>query len=266
MLLAKVLNENVPQVYCEVYKHELADAIHMPSTAPRRSSSSATAARGTWPFRTSRSLTQLMDKGVGLGCIHYAVEVPKGEGGDDWPEMDRRILRNVLVGQPDLDRRLQPISPSIEVTPTASSRSRRTMSGITTCDSAPTCRASRRSSRAVPPDAAPAEGKDDAHGGNPAVRAGIGKNIPETTVWVATRDNDGRGLRLHRRALSFQLGAGRFPQDDPQCDRLDRPRRCAQRTACNPSRRPSMICWRISTTRRSRQTSARRSSKSRSTR
>ena len=25
-----------------------------------------------------------MDKGVGLGCIHYAVELPKGEPGDDF--------------------------------------------------------------------------------------------------------------------------------------------------------------------------------------
>ena len=28
----------------------------------------------------------------------------------------------------------------------------------------------------------------------PKVRAGIGKNMPETTVWVATRPNDGRGF------------------------------------------------------------------------
>ena len=37
---------------------------------------------------------------------------------------------------------------------------------------------------AVPPDST-RQGKDDAHGGNPDVRAGIGKSLPEVTVWVA---------------------------------------------------------------------------------
>src|SRR5205085_6615478 len=43
---------------------------------------------------------------------------------------------------------------------------------------------------AVPPDNT-RQGKDDAHGGNPHVREGIGKNIPETTVWVAENKQAG---------------------------------------------------------------------------
>lgn len=31
-----------------------------------------------------KKLGELMDKGVGLGCAHYAVEVPKGKGGAEW--------------------------------------------------------------------------------------------------------------------------------------------------------------------------------------
>ena len=33
------------------------------------------------------TIQQMMEKGVGIGCLHYAVEIPKGEGGDkflDW--------------------------------------------------------------------------------------------------------------------------------------------------------------------------------------
>jgi type 1 glutamine amidotransferase len=45
---------------------------------------------------------------------------------------------------------------------------------------------------AVPPDST-RQGKDDAHGGNPAVRADVGKNVPEILCWAAERPDGGRG-------------------------------------------------------------------------
>jgi hypothetical protein len=46
---------------------------------------------------------------------------------------------------------------------------------------------------AVPPDST-RRGKDDAHGGNPDVRAGLGKNLPEHVVWVSENAGGSRGF------------------------------------------------------------------------
>ena len=44
-----------------------------------------------------------MKRGVGLVCIHYAVEVPTGKAGEADGRMDRRLFRAELVGEPALD-------------------------------------------------------------------------------------------------------------------------------------------------------------------
>ncbi len=73
------------------------------------------------------------------------------------------------------------------MTPEACIRFRHTMSGTTTCG----FRSDMAGSDAV--DSLGGSAGFDAEGeammrmGNPAVRAGVGKNIPETTMWVATR-------------------------------------------------------------------------------
>ena len=46
---------------------------------------------------------------------------------------------------------------------------------------------------AVPPDST-RQGKDSTHGGNPAVRAEIGKNTPEHVMWVSENEGGGRGF------------------------------------------------------------------------
>ena len=38
-------------------------------------------------------IKKLMDKGVGLACMHYAVEIPKDKGGPRVPRLARRLLR-----------------------------------------------------------------------------------------------------------------------------------------------------------------------------
>ena len=52
-------------------------------------------------------IDQLMKQGVGLCCAHYAVEVPKEKGGPDLTQVDRRLLRNRLLDQSALGRRVQ---------------------------------------------------------------------------------------------------------------------------------------------------------------
>jgi len=134
-----------------------------------------------------------MDKGVGLGQIHYAVEVPKGEAGDAWLKWIGGYFETFWSVNPDWDAHYTSL-PQHEVTRGVKPftthdewyyhmRFRPEMQGVTPILSA------------VPPDST-RNRKDDAHGGNPAVRAGVGKNIPETTLWVATRDHDGRGFGL----------------------------------------------------------------------
>ena len=49
-------------------------------------------------------IDQLMKRGVGLCCAHYAVEVPKEKGGAGFDRVDRRLLRNRLLDQPALGR------------------------------------------------------------------------------------------------------------------------------------------------------------------
>jgi hypothetical protein len=144
-------------------------------------------------IRHIKELEPLMEKGIGMGQIHYAVEVPKGEAGDAWLKWIGGYFETFWSVNPTWEGHFTQI-PQHEVTrgvhPFTTRdewyyhmRFRPEMQGVTAILSA------------VPPDST-RKGKDDAHGGNPAVREGVGKNIPETTMWVATRDHDGRGFGL----------------------------------------------------------------------
>jgi hypothetical protein len=192
MLLARLLNENVPSVYCEVYKHE------WPADAKAFDGAAAIVifcdgGDGHMAIAHLKELEPLMDKGVGLGQIHYAVEVPKGPAGDAWMKWIGGYFETNWSVNPVWTAQFAAI-PQHEVThgvhPFTTHdewyyhmRFRPEMQGVTPILSA------------VPPDST-RKGKDDAHGGNPAVRADVGKNVAETTMWVATRDHDGRGFGL----------------------------------------------------------------------
>jgi len=62
---------------------------------------------------------------------------------------------------------------------------------------------------AVPPDKT-RQGKEDAHGGNPSVREGIGKNLKETTVWVCENKNGSRGFGCTGAHFHFNWGQDDF--------------------------------------------------------
>jgi len=124
----------------------------------------------------------LTKKGVGIGCIHYAVEIPKDKGGTqflDWIGGYFETFWSINpVWQADFAEIPQhPVTNGVK--PFANKdefyyhmRFRPNMEGVT------------QIIYAVPPDST-RQGKDDAHGGNPEVRSGIGKHLPETVVWVS---------------------------------------------------------------------------------
>ena len=206
MLLAKDLNENIPSVEAVVYKHAWPADPHAFDNAAAIVIYSD-GGDGHIAIPHLKELSQLMDKGVGLGCIHYAVEMPKGEPGDDWLKWTGGYFETFWSINPEWTAHFAKI-PEHEVThgvhPFTTHdewyyhmRFRPDMEGVTAILSA------------VPPDDT-RRGRDDAHGGNPAVRAGIGKEIPETTVWVATRDHDGRGFGCTGGHYHFNWGDNEF--------------------------------------------------------
>ena len=206
MFLAKNLNEDVPQVYCEVYKYE------WPSDPHAFDNAAAIViycdgGEGHMAMKHLKELGELMDKGVGLGCIHYAVEIPKGEAGDDFLKWIGGYFETFHSINPDwtADYKDFPKNDAANgVKPFKTSdewyyhmRFRPDMQGVTEL------------LHAVPPDST-RKGKDDAHGGNPDVRDGIGKNLQETTVWVSDRANNGRGFGCTGGHFHFNWGSDNF--------------------------------------------------------
>jgi type 1 glutamine amidotransferase len=206
MLLAKDLNENMPGVACEVYKHE------WPKDPQAFDGAAAIVifcdgGVNHMAIPHLKELSELMDKGVGLGCIHYAVELPKGEPGDDFLKWIGGYFETFWSVNPTWTGNFTQL-PQHEVTNGVKPftthdewyyhmRFRPNMEGVVSILSA------------VPPDETRSK-KDDAHGGNPAVRDGIGKNIAETTVWVSTRDHDGRGFGCTGAHYHFNWGQDDF--------------------------------------------------------
>lgn len=145
-----------------------------------------------------KEIDELAKKGVGVGCLHYGVEPadekkePNGRaeflrwiGGyfesfysvnPHWVADFKEIPKHAVTSG------VHPFRTNDEWY--YHMRFRENMQGVTAILSA------------VPPDIT-RQGKDDAHGGNPHVREGIGKSIPETTVWVSENGpdaNNGRGF------------------------------------------------------------------------
>jgi len=135
---------------------------------------------------------KLMDKGVGLVCIHYAVEVPKGEPGErfvDWlggyfephwsvnPHWKANF--DELPEHP-ITRGVKPFTVNDEWY--YHMRFRDEMKGVTPIltDLPPKETLSRR---------------DGAHSGNPHVRAAVlERNEPQHVAWATEREDGGRAF------------------------------------------------------------------------
>jgi hypothetical protein len=136
-----------------------------------------------------KDLAPLMRNGVGLGCLHYAVEVPKDRGGSlflDWIGGYFETFWSVNPSwEADFKKLPQhPITRGVDPFKIYDEwyyhmRFRENMQGVTPILTA------------IPPDAT-RRGGDDPHGGNRFVRERIG--LPEHLMWASERANGGRGF------------------------------------------------------------------------
>lgn len=137
------------------------------------------------------ALDALHEKGVGIGAIHYAVEVVKGKAGDAWLKWMGGYFETMWSVNPHWTGSFanfpkHPVAGGLEAFGTNDEwyynmRFRPEMKGVTPILSA------------VPPDKT-RQGKDSSHGGNPEVRKGVGKEQAEHVLWASDNANGSRGF------------------------------------------------------------------------
>jgi type 1 glutamine amidotransferase len=134
---------------------------------------------------------KLMKRGVGLGCAHYAVEVPKGPTGDAFLEWIGGYFEPHWSVNPHWDANFKslpehPITRGVKPFKINDEwyyhmRFREGMKGVTPIltDLPPENTLSRQ---------------DGPHSGNPAVREAIKRGEPQHVMWAAEREDGGRGF------------------------------------------------------------------------
>ena len=205
LLAKKMLDANAPSVHSTVYLNHS----HLKPTHPAMD-------RRGWPLDPTafdnadavvlfmngggghavnprlEEVDKLMKRGVGLACLHYGVEVPKGKAGDrflDWIggyfETHWSVNPHWTIKDPKLakdhpiTRGVKPFSAHDEWY--FHMRFRDKMEGVTPILSA------------VPPKETMKRG-DGAHSGNPTVRARVAQGEYEHLAWAYERPGGGRGF------------------------------------------------------------------------
>lgn len=138
-----------------------------------------------------KEFDQLMDQGVGLVCLHYGVETPKGEPGDAFLEWMGGYFEADWSVNPHWDAEFKsfpdhPISRGVEPFTINDEwyyhmRFRDGMKGVTPILSA------------HPPETT-LRRPDGPHSGNPAVRKAVANNEIQHVAWASERDGGGRGF------------------------------------------------------------------------
>lgn len=136
-------------------------------------------------------LGELMKRGVGFGCCHYAVEVPKDNGGPEFLNWMGGYFETHWSVNPhwDADFKVIPKHPITDgVRPFKirdewyfHMRFQEGMKGVTPILSA------------VPP-ASTMSRPDGPHSGNPAVREAVAKGEPQHVMWAYERPDGSRGF------------------------------------------------------------------------
>jgi type 1 glutamine amidotransferase len=136
-------------------------------------------------------LGDLMNKGVGLGCLHYAVEVPKEKGGPEFLQWIGGYFETYRSVNPHWDAQFS-VFPDHPITRGVAPFKVRDewyyhmrfpdgMKNVTAILTA------------VPPDSTRGKpGANEPHGGNPEVQAHKGE--PEHVMWAIERPDGGRGF------------------------------------------------------------------------
>ena len=147
---------------------------------------------GGHPFNQHlEKLDSLMKKGVGLVCIHYGVEVPKGPSGDafldwtggyfetDWSVNPHWIADYDKLPEHPITRGVKPFQINDEWY--YHMRFREEMAGVTPILSD------------LPPQETLSR-PDGPHSGNPHVRKAVANGQPQHTAWAREREDGGRGF------------------------------------------------------------------------
>jgi len=184
-LFAKLLRENVPGVQTEVVREWKGDPAPLEGAAAIVISCDG----GSLIVKHLDVLDNAMKKGVGMACIHYAVDVPKGKAGDrmlgwiggyyeQWWSVNP-TWEAEFKSFPDhpITRGVKPFKINDEWY--YHMRFRENMQGVTPILSA------------VPPESTRERG-DGPHSGNPTVCAR--KGMAEIVAWAAERPGGGRGF------------------------------------------------------------------------
>lgn len=178
MLLAKWLNESGLPVEAVVYKNG------WPTNTDAFTNAAAIViycdgGGGHVAIPHIKEVDEMVKKGVGVGCIHYGVEVPKGDPGDamlrwnggyfetNWSVNPHWTADYKEIPKHAVANGVKPFSTNDEWY--YNMRFNEAMKGVTPILTA------------IPPDNT-RQGKDDAHGGNPYVREHKGN--PEHMVWA----------------------------------------------------------------------------------
>jgi type 1 glutamine amidotransferase len=186
-LLAKCLNENVAGVEATVSKGWPKDPAALERLATIVIFSDGGGGHLAIPHL--KELGKLMKQGVGLTCIHYAVELPKGKPGDSFKDWIGGYFEQFWSVNPTYKADFKalpnhPVANGVKPFNIVDEwyyhmRFQDDMAGV------------RPILSAVPPDST-RRNENTAYGGNPAVFAR--KGMPEHLCWVRERPDGGRGF------------------------------------------------------------------------
>jgi len=204
LLLSRALNENLSSVRAEVYTGgwpeddtvlDAADTIVIYCDGGKGH-----------PFnRHLERLDELMAKGIGLVCIHYAVEVPKGDSGDrfldwtggyfeaNWSVNPHWTAKYSKLPRHEIANGVKPFSINDEWY--YHMRFREGMQGVTPILTD------------VPPKST-LNRPDGPHSGNKFVRAEAGQ--PQHTAWARVRPDGGRGFGFTGGHVHWNWGNDQF--------------------------------------------------------
>jgi Trehalose utilisation len=203
LLLARCINENVPEAQAIVYDGWPSDPAALDDAASVVIYCDG--GEGHVVMKHLDELDALMKKGVGLCCLHYAVEVPKGRAGElltswiggyfetFWSVNPHYLARFEKLPDHPVARGVKPFSISDEWY--FHMRFADDMKGVTPILTT------------VPPDEVHRKG-NDAHGANAAVFAR--KGMPEHLAWAYERPRGGRGFGFTGSHFHWNWGNDNF--------------------------------------------------------
>lgn len=210
LLLASDLNENVPQVHAVVVENGWPKNSHILDDADCIVVF-ADGGKGHPLMAHLDEFDALMKKGIGLVCIHYAVEVPAGKPGERMEEWTGGYFEPSWSVNPHWTAHYKHL-PKHEVT-----RGVRPFStndewyyhmrflgggGGGTNDVTPIL-------TDLPP-ASSLNRADGPYGGNPAVRAAVANGEPQTMAWARERPDGGRGFGVTGAHFHWNWGNDNF--------------------------------------------------------